>query len=204
MKSLQTVWLPLLTVLSLMMVLSLTSCGDGADTGGRNDAGQNDAGQNNADQNSGGDLFENECASGALDEPIADCSPQPLESTGDPRRDCVRRINQFRWECQCLPPLEQWYDAESCADQHAAYDAQQDRPHAGFSDNICSPRGMAQNECPSWGTWERVISGCFQQMWDEGPGEDYQAHGHYLAMSSTSYTKVACGEGEGWFVQNFQ
>ncbi|NJK32707.1 MAG: CAP domain-containing protein [Deltaproteobacteria bacterium] len=46
-------------------------------------------------------------------------------------------------------------------------------------------------------------------MWAEGPGEDFQKHGHYINMSSTQYTMVACGfyetsEGEFWSVQNFK
>ncbi len=42
-----------------------------------------------------------------------------------------------------------------------------------------------------------------------GAGADYSAHGHYLNMSSTRYTKVACGyhtapDGQVWAVQDFQ
>jgi len=49
---------------------------------------------------------------------------------------------------------------------------------------------------------------CLQQMWNEGPGADFQAHGHYINMSSTKYTKVACGfyktsNGSIWAVQDF-
>jgi hypothetical protein len=46
-------------------------------------------------------------------------------------------------------------------------------------------------------------------MWAEGPGADFQTHGHYINMSSTKYTKVACGfyetpTGSVWAVQDFQ
>jgi hypothetical protein len=46
-------------------------------------------------------------------------------------------------------------------------------------------------------------------MWDEGPGEPYSAHGHYINMTNPSYTMVACGfyetaGGSVWSVQNFQ
>jgi hypothetical protein len=55
---------------------------------------------------------------------------------------------------------------------------------------------------------EAMITGCLEQMWAEGPGEDFNTHGHYINMSSTSYTKVACGFADGmggvWAVQNFQ
>ncbi len=161
-----------------------------------------------ANQDTGPDIadpvFLNACDSGPLALPIANCQPAPLPSTGDDREDCVRRVNQFRWECQCLPPLQRWTAGEACADQQAAHDAQTNSPHNGFSSGICSPRGNAQNECPSWNSWDRVVSGCLQQMWDEGPGEPFSAHGHYINMSSNRYTMVACGEGGGWFVQNFK
>lgn len=148
--------------------------------------------------------FENPCESGPLAEPIPNCAPDVLPSSGDPAADCVRRINQFRWECQCLPPLERWTEGEQCADEHAEYDARNLRGHAGFNDDICSPRGNAQNECPDWNSWDQVIDQCLQMMWDEGPGENFQEHGHYLNMSNTSFSRVACGSGSNWYVQNFQ
>lgn len=149
---------------------------------------------------------------GSCDEPratpIAGCQPAVPESTGDRYADCVARINQLRAECQCLPPLTRWTEAEGCADQQAQYDYEQDEYHAGFTDSICSPRGNAQNECPGWGSTEQVIGGCLQMMWDEGPGEPYSEHGHYINMTNPAYTKVACGfydvPGGGlWAVQNF-
>ncbi len=149
-------------------------------------------------------MFENPCTDGPLAAPIANCAPVPLPSTGVPEEDCVRRINQFRWECQCLPPLERWTEGEQCADEQADYDRRNLQAHKGFADNICSPRGSAQNECPDWNSWEQVIGQCLQMMWDEGPGEDFNAHGHYINMSSTNFSRVACGSGGNWYVQNFQ
>jgi hypothetical protein len=173
------------------------------------DMGSVDTGMNQEDMGSdppdfGDPVYLNACETGPLAAPIPDCRPATLPSTGDNREDCVRRVNQFRWECQCLPPLQRWTAGEACADQQAANDAQVNSPHNGFSSGICSPRGNAQNECPSWNSWDRVVSGCLQQMWDEGPGEPFSAHGHYINMSSNNYSMVACGEGGGWFVQNFQ
>ena len=45
-------------------------------------------------------------------------------------------------------------------------------------------------------------------MWDEGPGEPFSEHGHYINMSNPEFTRVACGiftaeDGEIWSVQNF-
>ncbi len=152
--------------------------------------------------------FLADCSGGPLGAPLADCQPTPLPSTGDPYADCVTRINQLRWECQCLPSLQRWTEAEGCANQHSEYDSTRSA-HSGFRDSICSPGGWAQNECPGWRSTEHVIEGCLQAMWDEGPGEPYSAHGHYINMTNPSYTMVACGfyetgDGSFWSVQNFQ
>jgi hypothetical protein len=155
-----------------------------------------------------GGVSTGDCSIGPLAAPIANCQPATPPSTGDPELDCVQRINQLRWDCQCLPPLERWTAAESCADQHAEYDSTRS-VHAGFRDGICTPDGWAQNECPGWGSIDAVVAGCLQSMWDEGPGEPYSEHGHYINMTNPDYTMVACGfyetpDGKVWSVQNFQ
>ncbi len=143
------------------------------------------------------------CANGPLPEPIPGCAPTPLPPTGDFGQDCVDRINQFRWECQCLPPLQRWVEAEACTDQQAADDQATGVPHDHFG--ACGE--WAQNTCPNWGSAEQILTGCLQMMWDEGPGEPFSEHGHYINMSSTQYTRVACGlssNGGVWSNQNFQ
>jgi hypothetical protein len=142
------------------------------------------------------------------------CQLDAPASTGDPHQDCVNRINQFRVECACLPPLERWTDGEACADEMAEYDSGLEDAHAGFRDDICEG-GSAQNECPGWRSEEQVIDGCLQAMWDEGPpptetcsGACFQEYGHFINMTNTRHTKVACGffttaDGEVWSVQNF-
>ena len=147
------------------------------------------------------------CEDGPLELPIPGCSPAPPPSTGDPAQDCVNRINQLRAECQCLPPLERWFEGESCATEHAEYDSTRS-PHDGFSDGICENGGFGQNECPGWGSIEQTIDGCLQSMWDEGPGEPFSEHGHYLNMTNPSFGRVACGfyetpGGQIWAVHNF-
>jgi hypothetical protein len=143
------------------------------------------------------------CAGGPLAAPIPNCAPPVPASSGDPHQDCVDRINQFRWECQCLPPLARWTDAEACTDEQAADDQQSDSPHGHFG--ACGE--SAQNTCPNWGSESDVIGGCLQMMWDEGPGEPYSQHGHYINMSNLGYSKVACGfstTNDGtWSNQNF-
>ena len=173
-----------------------TDAGTGTDTGADTDAG--------ADTDDPG-----QCAGGPLADPIPNCSPDPLPSTGDIHADCVERINQFRWECQCLPPLARWVDGEACTDSNAEYDGV-NGVHASFSDMPCGSGGRAQNECPGWSSNEQVIAGCLQFMWDEGPedGNPDTVNGHYESMASSSYTQVACGffttpTGLVWGVQNF-
>jgi hypothetical protein len=104
--------------------------------------------------------------------------------------------------------LDRWVEGEACADQQAQYDYEVGQAHAGISAGICEPGGGAQNECPGYGPSFGIIDFCLQQMWDEGPGDDFNAHGHYINMSSTESTKVACGQyvtpnGDVWAVQNF-
>ena len=176
----------------------------GCEPGG---SGSTDSGDFSSDSNEDSN-GKAECADGPLSEPIAGCTPGPVANSGNFKADCVERINQFRWDCQCLPPLDRWTDGETCADEHAEYDST-NGTHAGFRDDICEPRGWAQNECPGWGSEAGIVDGCLQMMWDEGPGDDFHEHGHYINMSSTNYTKVACGvyitgSGEVWSVQNFE
>ena len=98
----------------------------------------------------------------------------------------------------------------------ATYDTTMpDMPHAGARAKICGNGQIAQDECPGWPSNDQVISGCLQQMWNEGPppsepcdGACFQAHGHFINMSSTTSKRVACGfatdaQGAIWAVQNF-
>lgn len=148
------------------------------------------------------------CRHGPLGKPRTGCAPPALASTGNPYDDCVQRINQLRRACQCLPPLTRWHGGEKCANKHAKHDSKKGI-HAGFNDHICKPQGSAQNECPAWPSTDRVVEGCLQAMWDEGPGKRFSKHGHYKNMSSLAYEEVACGfarapDGTLWSVQNFR
>jgi uncharacterized protein YkwD len=117
---------------------------------------------------------------------------------------CVQRINDFRATID-LPPLGRWEDAEACADGQARSDSETGTAHGAFGK--CGE--SAQNECPGWGSVDETVSGCLQMMWDEGPGDDYAAHGHYINMTNAAYTEVACGfyvtpDGPVWAVQDFR
>ena len=128
-------------------------------------------------------------------------------SSGGPAgaaQTCVDAINQYR-STLGLAAYSRWTDAESCADGQAASDSQSGSAHGAFG--ACGEN--AQNECPGWsGPPEQMIGACLDMMWAEGPGADFSAHGHYINMSSTEYTKVACGftvlgDGSVWAVQDF-
>ena len=117
---------------------------------------------------------------------------------------CVDTINEYRASLG-LPSYSRWEEKEECSDGEAESDAQSGQPHGAFGE--CGE--SAQNECPGWPSYDDVIEGCLQMMWDEGPGDDYSAHGHYINMTNTAYTEVACGfyttpDGAVWAVQDFR
>lgn len=124
---------------------------------------------------------------------------------GSAEQLCVDLINMYRATLD-LPPYERWTDGEDCAAEEAAMDSRTGQAHGAFP--MCGE--SAQNECPGWpGPPDSMIDGCLELMWAEGPGEDFQEHGHYINMSSTQYGQVACGfhttdEGAVWSVQNFR
>lgn len=132
-----------------------------------------------------------------------DSSGGPVSTTASSL--CVDLINKHRASIM-LPPYQRWEDAEVCSSEQAKSDADSEIPHGAFAQ--CGE--SAQNECPGWpGKPEEIISGCLQMMWDEGPGEDFSQHGHFINMSSEEYTKVACGffetdDGQVWAIQNFK
>lgn len=179
--------------------------GSSASDGGGVSAGAGDTGgaPSGAGTPGTGGSAPDMCAGGPLAAPIPGCMPAPLATTGDPHQDCVDRINQFRHDCQCLPPLARWTEAEGCTDQQSGDDQADNAPHGHFT--ACGE--SAQNSCPNWPSTDNVVAGCLQSMWDEGPGEPFEAHGHYLNMSNTNFSKVACGfatSNEGvWANQNF-
>ncbi|MFH1016979.1 MAG: hypothetical protein V1798_02210 [Pseudomonadota bacterium] len=131
----------------------------------------------------------------------------PAKPSSDPTtaQVCVDLINQYRSSIG-LAAYSRWTDAESCSDAEALSDSKSGQAHGAFQ----SCGEMAQNECPGWaGPAGDMIGPCLASMWAEGPGSDFSAHGHYLNMSSTSYTMAACGfsvtaGGAVWSVQNFK
>jgi hypothetical protein len=132
--------------------------------------------------------------------------PPPAAGSLDAARvACVDGINAYRATLS-LPPFAGWTSASSCADGEAKSDSQTGTAHGAFGQ--CGE--SAQNECPGWpGPPDSLLAGCLKMMWDEGPGQPFSAHGHYINMSSTAYTSVSCGfsqtpTGSWWAVQNFR
>jgi hypothetical protein len=191
-----------------------TSGSGGSSKGGSTSGGATSGGATSGGvAGTAGTLTGGSGGSGACVENLA-CELDALPATGDLHQDCVDRINQFRRECACLPPLARWTAGEACANEMAEYDSTR-RAHAGFIAGVCEG-GSAQNECPGWDSEDEVIEGCLQSMWDEGPPPDpddcddacFDMYGHFINMSSTDYSRVACGffttpGGEIWAVQNF-
>lgn len=132
-------------------------------------------------------------------------APGPNGGDGTAEQACVDKINAYRATLS-LPALVRWTDSEACADGQSQSDSASGKAHGAFGQ--CSE--MAQNECPGWpGPPASMIGGCLDMMWAEGPGADFSKHGHYINMSSTKYTKVACGfytlpSGKVWSVQDFR
>jgi hypothetical protein len=118
---------------------------------------------------------------------------------------CVDTINQYRATLN-LPPYERWAGAELCADGQSQSDSVTKTAHGAFGQ--CGE--FAQNECPGWpAPAASMIVGCLAKMWEEGPGDFNGGHGHYINMSSTKYSLVACGfyttpSGDIWSVQDFK
>jgi Cysteine-rich secretory protein family len=126
-------------------------------------------------------------------------------ATASAQQLCVNTINSYRAKLK-LKPLARGTSSEACANNEARQDSVSGKPHGAFGQ--CGE--WAQNECPGWpGTPAGIIPGCLAQMWAEGPGSDFNTHGHYISMSSTKYTTVSCGfattaTGKVWAVQNFK
>jgi hypothetical protein len=149
---------------------------------------------------------------GGADSASLDPTVEPAPEPTDPsdlydadRGDCVDAINAFRATLS-LPPYGRWEDAEPCVDSQAQADSESGVPHSAFGN--CGE--FAQNECPGWpNDPAMIVTDCLQMMWDEGPGEDFDLHGHFINMSNPDYTEVSCGfyvtpGGEMWAVQDFR
>ncbi|OIP45434.1 MAG: hypothetical protein AUK31_08405 [Fibrobacteres bacterium CG2_30_45_31] len=125
------------------------------------------------------------------------------------RLECMNFNNDRRAELS-VSALGRWTRGEACADSEALADQSGAGAHGSFG----SCGEYAQNTCPGWPTDSsiashvQVLRSCMQSMWDEGPGEPYSAHGHYINMSNADYSELACGfsevNGNLWVNMNYQ
>ena len=170
-----------------LVIASSLACSTGPDTQPQPDAAGADA-----DAGSGTDAAKNEAG--------ADVS-----SSAAPAQHCVDKINEYRATLS-LPPYIRDATKEPCVDGEAKTDALANQAHSAFG----SCGEFAQNECPGYSSADvsGSLDGCLAQMWAEGPGADFQTHGHYINMTSTSYTHAFCGfyivgDGTFWGAQDF-
>lgn len=138
-----------------------------------------------------------------VNQPSNSSQQSGVDSYANFRQQCVNTINRYRATLN-LPALKHWKNQESCVDNEAKSDSEVEKAHASMG--RCGER--AQNACPGWSSVQSTVTDCLKDMWNEGPGEPYSAHGHYINMTG-QYTQVACGfyqtpSGEIWAIQNFQ
>lgn len=121
-------------------------------------------------------------------------APPPVVDSGPPssilQQHCVDKINAYRATVG-LPALLRDASKEVCCDGEAKTDALANKAHSAFGS--CSE--FAQNECPGYpaGDISASLDQCLAQMWAEGPGVDFNTHGHYINMTNPNYTHVFCG-----------
>lgn len=191
--------------LAALVPLITLACGSDPPSRSQDDDDDDGSGGASVTSSGGGEAPNGGVTTSSTTSAGGDDSDPPPPPPDTVEQLCVDLINQHRASIG-LPPFARWTEAEACSSEEAKSDSETGTAHGAFGQ--CQE--SAQNECPGWpGKPEEMIGNCLQMMWDEGPGEDFQKHGHYINMSSQSYTKVACGffvtpEGNVWSVQNFK
>jgi len=74
------------------------------------------------------------------------------------------------------------------------------QPHNHFSSTSGGGISDAENECPVQGNWmlqpggsmKDLVGMCVAAFYAEGPGSDYNTHGHYINMMGP-YATLGCG-----------
>ena len=117
------------------------------------------------------------------------CPNDANDAYASARIACVQAINAYR-STLGLSAYTRWCGVAGCIDQQTQSDSQAQTAHSAFGQ--CSEN--AQNECPGWPTpMQAEMIECLGDMWNEGPGTNFSQHGHYINMTSTTYTQVECG-----------
>jgi uncharacterized protein YkwD len=116
---------------------------------------------------------------------------------------CVSETNRYR----AMVPVAAVTES-AALDTYAAAGARADTesgtPHGHFQATSGSGIASAENECPASLGWmtspnptdeqlQAKVAACIEAFWSEGPGADYNTHGHYINMTNAAYHTVGCG-----------
>ncbi|MDI1480177.1 hypothetical protein [Polyangium sp. y55x31] len=219
-------------VLLGLFALGAAACSNAGSQGGGGDGGAGEGGSGGAGGQGG--TPSSSASSGSGGQGGAGGGTTTSSGGGsDPyeafRQACVDTINAHR-ATKGLPPYARWKEAESCVDQQATWDQQNDKAHGAWGMGLYpSCNGSGQNECLGHGA--ENVAGCLDGMWaerdqagcsgcdacNEGynpecPNCDFYGQstgdvcGHYVNMSAKYFSKVACGfsAAGGWIAINFQ
>ncbi len=155
-------------------------------------------------------------------------SPNPSNSSNGAfsesngwRNYCLDVINKYR-ASEDLKPLTLAPEAkQTCVDEQAAADLKINKAHGHFGNCGEFAQNSGSNIDLKWqNTEEKIVDTYLEMMWSEkklvesgernpDKKEDFSYIGHYLNMSSTKYTSVACGIAKnsdgtkGWLNINF-
>jgi hypothetical protein len=126
------------------------------------------------------------------------------DSFSEARQQIVHRVNDYRATLG-LKRLTRNKAMDACVDTQAQMDYASGVAHSAFGH--C--KESAQDECPGWTgsnmllVANTIVISCMQMMWDEGAPPAgtpcgggtvcYSQHGHYINMTDTAYSKMACG-----------
>jgi len=115
-----------------------------------------------------------------------------------PLVECVSQTNMYR-QMNGKPALTESSQLETYAATGAMYDFT-NGPHSHFEATQGGGIAFAENECPVQGNWmldpggdmSALVDMCIADFYSEGPGSDYNTHGHYINMMGP-YTTLGCG-----------
>lgn len=220
---------PIFTVSAALMFVA---CGDDSSSVSVQDETSSCSNYQSAETSSSSPKEDGNISASSSSNNGSSATPASSESTTVPASSETAEASD--WRSYCLDVINKYRTSEgltslvlapeakqTCVEEQAAADLKANSAHGHFGD--CGE--FAQNSGPnislSWmGTEEKIVDYYLEMMWNEkklvesgqrdpNKSEDYSYIGHYLNMSSTKYSSVACGiakssDGKtGWFNVNF-
>lgn len=139
--------------------------------------------------------------SGGVPGPTVDAPAASVDAPGPTNQSahdvCITETNRYR-AMNGKAALAKSAQLEAYADTGAMIDFN-GSPHQHFSSTNGGGIANAENECPKWslqqqggGDMNTLVKACIAAFYSEGPGTDYNTHGHYINMMG-AYTKLGCG-----------